>query len=521
LDLVSISQASADQRAGRAGRVSAGWCYRLWPASQRLEPMRRTEIGHSELSALALELAAWGSRDLPFVDKPPTGPLRAADDLLYELGALDASQRITALGKKMLSLGTHPRLAAMLLATHDETEKALACDLAALIEARDPLLGYRGNDWQARWQALADYRAKKNLAGASLSSLKQLDASASQWRKRVRCQALSPSSVSTHFLGDVLLHAFPDRIGKQHESDPLRYQLASGKMARIHADSPLYGESWLCASELKFEAKEALILRAAPLDQHRLQADFPERFIEQDIVRWDDKQNALMARREQRYEQIVLSSKPAGKVDPDQAAEALCNVVIQKGLAILPWSDSAMQFRQRVSCLREWMPELDLPELSDEALLATLTLWLKPGLQGKSRLDALSSADLNEALLSWVDWPQRQLIDKFAPSHIKVPSGLERSIAYASGSAPVLAVKLQELFGLAQSPTVANGKIIITLHLLSPAGKPLQITQDLSSFWNSTYAEVRSEMKIRYPRHPWPEDPWSAPATHKTKPRGT
>jgi ATP-dependent helicase HrpB len=169
--------------------------------------------------------------------------------------------------------------------------------------------------------------------------------------------------------------------------------------------------------------------------------------------------------------------------------------------------------------LREWMPELDLPELSDESLLATLNLWLKPGLQGKSRLDALSSADLNEALLSLVDWPQRQLIDKFAPSHIKVPSGLERSIAYASGSAPVLAVKLQELFGLAQSPTVANGKIIITLHLLSPAGKPLQITQDLSSFWNSTYAEVRSEMKIRYPRHPWPEDPWSAPATHKTRPR--
>jgi ATP-dependent helicase HrpB len=318
-----------------------------------------------------------------------------------------------------------------------------------------------------------------------------------------------------------LLHAFPDRIGKQHESDPLRYQLASGKMARIHADSALYGESWLCASELKFEAKEALILRAAPLDQHRLQADFPERFIEQDVVRWDDKQNALMARREQRYEQIVLSSKPAGKVDPDQAAEALCNVVKLKGLAILPWSDSAKQFRQRVLCLQEWMPELDLPDCSDEALLANINVWLKPSLQGKSRLDGLSTQDLNEALFSLADWPQRQLIDKFAPSHIKVPSGLERSIAYASGSAPVLAVKLQELFGLAQSPTVANGKIIITLHLLSPAGKPLQITQDLSSFWNSTYAEVRSEMKIRYPRHPWPEDPWSAPATHKTKPRGT
>jgi ATP-dependent helicase HrpB len=521
LDLVSISQASADQRAGRAGRVNAGWCYRLWPASQRLEPMRRAEIGHSELSALALELAAWGSTALPFVEPPPAGPLAAAKDLLQSLGALDATWRITALGKRMLALGTHPRLAAMLLATPNDTETALACDLAALIEARDPLMGYRGNDWQARWQALADYRAKKQVAGASASALKQLDATAMQWRKRVHCKYLPPASASSHQLGDVLLHAFPDRIAKQHDSEPLRYQLASGKMARIHADSPLYGEPWLCASELKFEAKEALILRAAPIDQHRLHTDFPERFVERDIVRWDDRQNALMARREQRYEQIVLSSKPAGKVDPEQAAEALCQVLKQKGLAILPWSDSTRQFRQRVLCLREWMPGLALPDCSDETLLTTIEAWLKPVLIGKSRLEALSAAELHETLMALFDWPQRQQIDALAPASIKVPSGLERPILYASGSAPVLAVKLQELFGLAQSPTVANGKIGITLHLLSPAGKPLQITQDLSNFWNSTYAEVRREMKIRYPRHPWPEDPWTAPATHKTKPRGT
>ncbi len=521
LDLVSISQASADQRAGRAGRVNAGWCYRLWPASQRLEPMRRAEIQHSELSALALELAAWGSSALAFVDAPPSGPLHAANDLLRALGALDAQHRISTLGKTMLRLGTHPRLAAMLLATHDASEKALACDLAALIEARDPLMGYRGNDWQARWQALADYRARKNPSGASSTALKQVDTSAAQWRKRVQCKNLPPVSASSHQLGDVLLHAFPDRVGKQLDNDPLRYQLASGKMARIHADSPLYAEPWLCASELKFEAKEALILRAAPIDQHRLQTDFPERFVEQDVVRWDDKQNALIARREQRYEQILLASKPAGKVDPEQAADALCAVLKQKGLALLPWSEAADQFRQRVLCLREWMPELALPDYSDEALLAKIDAWLKPSLHGKARLDALSANDVSEALFTLVDWPQQQLIDKLAPAHIQVPSGLQRNIQYSSGCAPVLAVKLQELFGLAQSPTVANGKQVVTLHLLSPAGKPLQITQDLSNFWNSTYAEVRKEMKIRYPRHPWPEDPWSAPATHKTKPRGT
>ncbi len=521
LDLVSISQASADQRAGRAGRVSEGWCYRLWPASQRLEPMRRAEIQHSELSALALELAAWGSTALRFVDAPPHGPLQAANDLLCALGALDTNGRIAGLGRSMLRLGTHPRLAAMLLAVHDTSEKALACDLAALIEARDPLINARRDDWQARWQALADFRARKNSVGASHSALSQLNTTAAQWRRRVQCNAQPPASASAHQLGDVLLHAFPDRIGKQHESDPLRYQLASGKMARISPDSSLYGEPWLCASELKFEASVALILRAAPIDQHRLRDDFPERFIEQDSVRWDDRQNALVARRELRFGQITLSSKPAGKVDPERAANALCAVVRQKGLAILPWSDSAQQFRERVACLHAWQPDGELPDCSDQALMDTLDIWLKPALHGKSRLDALSAAELSEALYELYTWSERQRIDRLAPAHIRVPSGLERGIQYANGSNPVLAVKLQELFGLAQSPTVANGKIVVTLHLLSPGGKPLQITQDLSSFWNGAYAEVRREMKIRYPRHPWPEDPWSAPATHKTKPRGT
>ncbi|HWS40644.1 MAG TPA: ATP-dependent helicase C-terminal domain-containing protein, partial [Arenimonas sp.] len=418
-------------------------------------------------------------------------------------------------------LGTHPRLAAMLLACHDGDEVALACDLAALIEARDPLMSYRGNDWQSRWQALSDYRLKKPMQGVNNSGLALINTASAQWRKRLQCTSLPPVIASSHQLGDVLLHAFPERVAKQHESDPLRYQLASGKMARIHADSPLYGESWLCASELKFEAKEALILRAAPIDQHRLQSDFSERFTEQDVVRWDDKQNALLSRRETRYEQIILSSKPAGKIDPELAAEALCTYIKLKGTMILPWSDAALQFRERVMCLREWMPELGLADCSEESLLASMESWLKPALRGKTRLDNLQATELNEAIYSLYEWSDRQQIDKFAPANLKAPSGLERNILYSYGSNPVLAVKLQELFGLAKSPTVANGKIVITLHLLSPAGKPLQITQDLSNFWNSTYTEVRKEMKIRYPRHPWPEDPWSAPATHKTKPRGT
>lgn len=521
LQTVAISQASADQRAGRAGRVSAGWCYRLWPASQRLEPMRRAEIQHSELSALALELAAWGNASLPFVDPPPVGALQAARNLLQTLGALDADRRISALGRRMLALGTQPRMAAMLLAAHDERETALACDLAALIEARDPLIGARRDDWQPRWQALADFRAGKSAAGASATALKQLDAVATQWRRRVRCAVPPPASVPAHALGDILLHAFPDRIGKQHDSEPLRYQLSGGRMARLHPDSALYGELWLCASELKFEAKDALILRAAPLDQHRLRADFPERFITRDSVRWDERGNALVARRESLFDQIVLSSQAGGKVDPEQAAAALCTLVRQKGLDILPWTDKARQFRQRVCFLREWLPELALPELSEPALLATLEDWLQPALRGKSRLDSLDAAALGDALFGLFDWNTRQQIDRLAPSALKVPSGIERAIHYSEDGTPVLAVKLQELFGLAESPRIADGRVPVMLHLLSPGGKPLQITRDLKNFWNSTYADVRKEMKGRYPRHPWPEDPWNAQATHRAKPRGT
>jgi ATP-dependent helicase HrpB len=483
--------------------------------------MRRAEIQHSELSPLALELAAWGGTELPFVDPPPTGALQAGRDLLMALGALDSDRRITALGRRMLGLGTHPRLAAMLLAVHDDTEKALACDLAALIEARDPLIGARRDDWQARWQALADLRARRSPQGASNSGLKLIDAAASQWRRRLRCETLPPDSVPAHALGDVLLHAFPDRIGKQHESEPLRYQLSGGRMARLHPDSTLYGEPWLCASELKFEAKEALILRAAPIDQHRLEQDFPERFVSSDSVRWDERSNALIARRERRFDQIVLSSQSGGKVDPEQAAAALCALVRLKGLHILPWTEKAQQFRLRACRLREWLPELALPEVSEAALLSTLEAWLQPVLRGKSRLDGLDPATLSDALYGLFDWNTRQQIDRLAPAALRVPSGIERAMTYAEDGPPVLAVKLQELFGLAESPRIADGRVTVMLHLLSPGGKPLQITQDLKNFWNSTYAEVRKEMKGRYPRHPWPEDPWNAPATHRAKPRGT
>ena len=522
LETTHISQASADQRAGRAGRVAEGWCYRLWPKSQRLDVARTPEIANIDLAGLALELAAWGSTALRFVDSPPSGPFASAQDLLQSLGALDTKKHLTPLGKKMLTLGTHPRLAAMLLSTHDTAEAAIACDLAALTDARDPLIGYRGDDWQRRWEALRGQTSPTPLvSGVSRAAIQAINQTATQWRRRLRLDSPPPPDFSPRALGDVLVHAYPDRIARQHASDRYRYQLSNGRMAKLADDSALLGEPWLVVSELRFDNKDSLILRAAPVDESRLRDDFAQRFVEEDIVRWDDTARALIARRETRFDQILLSSKPAGKPDPELAAQALSDAVANYGLASLPWGEALQQWRARVQCLRAWLPELELPNLDDDTLLATREQWLKPGFIGKTRLDSLSEAELTEALKTPFDWNTRQQIEQLAPPRITVPSGIDRAIHYEAGAPPVLAVKLQELFGLAETPRIANGKVPLTLHLLSPGGKPLQITQDLKSFWERTYPEVKKEMKGRYPRHPWPDDPWSATATHRAKPRGT
>jgi ATP-dependent helicase HrpB len=526
LDVVPVSQASADQRAGRAGRVAEGWAWRLWPQSQRLESQRRAEISQVELASLALELAAWGSDELRFVDPPPTGAMAAARELLQRLGALDAQAAITPMGRRMLGLGTHPRLAAMLLAAPDPRGQALAADLAALVEARDPLR-QGGDALAARWRALAAFRAGRVPHDASRGALAAIDAAAKQWRRRLRCEVTSPSDIEAHELGDLLAHAFPDRIASRHPTDPLRYLLANGRSARLFDSSDLRGEPWLVASELRFEARDALLLRAAPVDEARLRADFPQRFVQQDVVRWDADRRALVARRESSFDRIVLDSRPAGRVDPAQAAAALTEAVRELGLDALPWTDSLRQWRWRAMSLRHWMPELELPDLSDAALLATLDDWLRPAFTGKTRLDALGEDELGDALKSRLPWDKRQLVDRHAPVRIEVPSGMDRRIDYTldddgvTPRPPVLAVKLQELFGLADTPRIAEGRVPLLLHLLSPGGKPLQVTGDLRNFWQNTYAEVKKEMKGRYPRHPWPDDPWSATATHRAKPRGT
>ncbi|WP_267225345.1 ATP-dependent helicase HrpB [Dyella silvae] len=529
LETVTISQASADQRAGRAGRVAEGTAYRLWPQSKRLDAARTAEIAQAELSGLALEHAAWGvtassDNGLPWLDAPPAGALAQGRELLTQLGALAADGRITPLGREMLELGATPRLGAAALRAAPEL-RALIADLLALMEARSPLRGEhaRTDDFRARVSALHAWRDRHTAGargGADAGALAAIEQASKGWRRRLDVRSAASGVPDSHAVGDLLLHAFPDRVARRDDNNPMRYTLANGRGARLHDNTALHGEPWLVALDLRFEARDSLILAAAPLDHRVLERDYPAQFRRERVLRWNDDRNAVEAFEEQRYAAIVLDRRSV-PVTPEDALPALLSAIRAKGIDTLPWSDNARRLRARMQALRAWMPELGLPDVADRALLDTLEEWLGPYLNGKRRFDALSAEELSQALVSMFDYEQRRQLDAQVPEALTVPSGMSRRLEYAEGEPPVLAVKLQELFGLADTPRVANGRIPVTLHLLSPAGRPIQVTQDLKGFWERTYPEVKKELKGRYPRHPWPDDPWTAAPTHRAKPRGT
>jgi ATP-dependent helicase HrpB len=522
LQIVSISQASADQRAGRAGRTAPGAAYRLWPQSQRLEPSRTPEIAQAELSSLALDLAAWGIGEdaqsaLRWLDPPPPGALAQARDLLQRLSAVDETLRITKLGRAMLKLGAQPRLAAAAL-RGPETQRALIADLLALLEARSPLRGGFNDDLRAQLAALHVWRdGGTRVQGADAGALTAIEHSARGWRKRLEVRTAASGVPDALAVGNLLLHAFPDRAAKQDDRDPRRYLLASGRGARLHEESALLGEAWLVIVEARFDARDSLVLNATPFDPALLARDFPHRFASGRVLRWNEPREVVEAFEEERFDAIVLSRRSV-PVTPADALPALLAHIRTRGLQVLSWSEAAQRLRARVAWLRTIMAPTDLPDVSDQALLDSMEQWLAPTLHGKRKLDALSPSELSDALVSLLDWPQRKLLDEHAPDAITVPSGMSRRIEYTS-EGPVLAVKLQELFGLADTPRVANGRVPVTLQLLSPGGRPIQVTQDLRSFWERTYPEVKRELKGRYPKHPWPDDPWTATPTHRAKPR--
>lgn len=522
LSEVWISQSSATQRAGRAGRVAPGIAIRLWSASRRLELNARAEILRADLTPLALELAAWGSSDLRFLDAPPSGVLAASQALLQNLGLLDGKGGLSAIGKRCLQLGTHPRLANMVVRAQrsaDGTALALACDLIALLESRDTFKGderFR-EDWGSRWRALNAFRLG-HPHGADSRALASIDQTARQWAKRLGVRERA-KDISAHALGDVLLHAFPDRVAKVRADAACRFSLSNGRGGEIATDSPLRGERWLIVSELHGTGADARIRRAAPFDEALLAQHYPDRLVQVLEQKFDAADGAVKARLVERFDQLLLSDKA---VPPKDAVSALCEGIRQLGLQALPWSEHQRQWLQRVQRLRQWLPAAqDFPDLSDAQLELSLEQWLGPFLIGKSRLSHINADVLGQALHSLLSYNQQQLLEQQAPKSLCVPSGMQREIRYDDPQGPVLAVKLQELFGLAETPRIAQGRIPIILHLLSPGGKPVQVTKDLKNFWDQTYAEVKKELKGRYPRHPWPDDPWNAPATHRAKPRGT
>ncbi|WP_426701219.1 ATP-dependent helicase HrpB [Rhodanobacter sp. Col0626] len=522
LETVNISQASADQRAGRAGRVAAGAAYRLWPQSRRLDSARTAEIVQAELSGLALELAAWGSDTLHWLDPPPHGALAQAHGLLASLSALDADRRITALGRRILELAATPRLGAAALRA-PSPRRALIADLLALMEARSPLRGTqaRSDDFRARVAALHAWRDRHGVGvrgEMDSGALAAIEQSSKGWRRRLDVRTAASGVPDSHSVGELLLHAFPDRVARRDDSNPLRYTLANGRGARLHENTALHGEPWLVVLDLRHESRDSLILAAAPLDPRVLERDYPAQFARERTLRWNDERAAVEAFDEKRFGAIVLERRSV-PVKPQDALPALLAAIRAKGIDALPWSAQARRLRARMQALRAWMPELGLPDVSDTTLLASLDHWLAPHLDGKHRLDALEPEALSQALTTLFDYEQRRLLDAQVPESLVVPSGQNRRLDYVEGEPPVLAVKLQELFGLADTPRVGGGRIPVTLHLLSPAGRPIQVTQDLKGFWERTYPEVRRELKGRYPRHPWPDDPWTAIATHRAKPR--
>jgi ATP-dependent helicase HrpB len=521
LETVLIAQSSATQRAGRAGRVAPGRCYRLWPESQRLDAATRPELQQVELASFALEIAAWGASQLRFPDPPPSGALGQAQDLLRQLGALDADNAATAHGRALLELGLHPRLANALRRA-PAALRGLACDVAAVLEARDPLRGEsrRNDDLRPRLQALAAQRAGRSAGpDADRGALQRIDQASQQWRRRAGVKA--EQTDDAHDTGEILALAYPDRIACQHDTDLLRYQLSNGRGARLHPESSLRGEPWLVVAELRQEDKDSLIQRAAPVSRRFLETQFPAWWQAGVELRFNRENRSVEATETQRFAGITLSQRARATPRDGATAMLLFEGILALGLDALPWTPALREWQARVQGLRDWCPELGLPAVSDEALQLEAKDWLLPLLEGFARVSELDAANLGEALRNRLDYGQRRQVDELAPVEIEVPSGQRRRLVYTLGEAPVLAVKLQEMFGLADTPRIARGRVPVVLHLLSPRQTPLQVTQDLRGFWERTYPEVKKEMKGRYPRHPWPDDPWTATATHRAKPRGT
>ncbi|WP_445502237.1 ATP-dependent helicase HrpB [Microvirga sp. G4-2] len=509
LETVRVSRAAADQRRGRAGRTEPGVCYRLWEeaATGALEPFVRPEILAADLAPLLLDCAAWGVADpstLAFLDPPPVPAMKEARTLLQQLEALDGEGRITETGRRLRDLPLPPRLARMVLMAGESGQARDAADLAAVLVERG-----LGGDMVDLTERMERFRRDRSRRAEDMRRMSE------GWAKT---QTGSAKGEARSF-GALLTLAYPDRLAKAR-GKPGDYLMANGRGASLEAHERLAKEPYLAIAEIAGGAASARILAAAPIAMEEIESVFGDHIEQTDEVTFDRQAKALRARGVRRLGALVFNERPLKVPATDEAARALAKGLVSLGLDALPWSKALAQWRERVMFLRKAEGE-EWPDLSDEALTETAEEWLAPHLVGKTSLNDIGPDLLSEALRSLLPWNLQRRLDAEAPTHIEVPTGSQIPIDYGAEEGPVLAVRVQELFGLDRHPTIAAGRVPLILHLLSPAQRPIQITRDLPGFWRGSWAAVRADMRGQYPKHPWPDDPLTAPPTRRAKPRGT
>lgn len=528
METVRVTRDAAAQRTGRAGRLGPGICYRLWTNAEHHQFLehRKPEIVEADLASLVLELALWGVYEpdaLEWVTLPPAATWFQAKNLLVELGALDAAG-ITMRGRQMAGIPAHPRLAHMLLEAANHKERnvllPLACDLTALLEERDPFPRTAGSDLSARIDALRLFRSGERV-NADRTALERIERISLQWRRDFRVQP-DNKPADPYITGQLLLDAYPERLARCVDTQNARYKLQTGNYARLRPEDTMVRAEWIVAAHVDAGSvqsggfQEGRIYLAAPVHDALIR----EKSLPKTRVFWDEEKEAVTGVLEQTVGRLVLSSKPLQRLPDSDRIQCILDRLRDKGLRFLQFNETVERLRDRAGALRSWRPELSSPDLGDDALMTRLEDWLVPFLGDCKTAQEIRNLDFVMIFSALFTPDQLQQLERLAPGKLPVPSGSLIHVNYArDGQAPVMEVRLQELFGLAETPAVNGGRIPVTLHLLSPGYKPVQVTRDLRSFWNNTYAEVRKELRMRYPKHSWPDDPWTAEAVRGAKKR--
>jgi len=526
LETVKISKASAEQRAGRAGRLAPGHVYRLWSRAihHTLADFELPEIINADLAPLLLELGLWGVRDpgrLAWLDPPRPGQVEKARILLVRLGAMDAGGLLTDLGKRLARLPLHPRLGLLLIKGEERGLQGVACDLAALLANRDILRGpdaQHGADLELRLELLDLWRRRKTkqatARGADPHACRRVAREAASYRALLSRKG---DKAVVGQAGTLLLYGYPDRLAGQLAAGRSHYLLAGGRRARLAAGDPLHSHALLVVPHLDGAAKEGRIYLAAAVAEEEVRADHPQLVRTERVVAWNQEKQRVEARQCSRIGTVVLARQPWPGAPAEEVAASFLEGVRLLGPGCLPWTRASREFQARLVFLHEWLPD-EWPSLADDRLFADLA-WLTPYIVGMSRVEELKKLDLTAILTSRFSWSRLREIDRLAPSHLEVPSGSRIKLHYEAGAPPVLAARIQEMFGMEETPLLCGGRVPVVVHLLSPARRPLQVTRDLAGFWRTTYHEVKKELKGRYAKHYWPDDPLNARARRGVKPR--